>query len=143
MNDVRSIPLGACLLLAVTTAGAASHGRITIVTTGIEGTRGTVLVQLANSAADYDSDDDAFRHAEGKPIDGRVTVVFDDVPYGDYAVKAFHDENDNKKIDIGWRGPKERYGFSNGARGFMGPPRFDEARFSLDRAELRVEIELK
>jgi uncharacterized protein (DUF2141 family) len=140
---MRSVLIGVCALSIAATAGAASSGRVTIVTTGIEGTRGTVLVQLANSAADYDSDDDAFRHAEGKASDGRVTFVFDDVPYGDYAVKAFHDENDNKKIDMGWRGPTERYGFSNGARGFMGPPSFDDAKFPLDRAELRVEIELK
>ena len=140
---MRFFVLGACCLVVATTASAASQGRITIVATGIEGTRGTVLVQLANSGADYDSDDDAFRYAEGNASDGRATFVFDDVPYGDYAVKVFHDENDNKKIDMGWRGPTERYGFSNGARGFMGPPSFENAKFSLDRADLRVEIELK
>jgi len=140
---MRSVLIGICALFVAATAGAASSGRVTIVTTGIEGTRGTVLVQLANSAADYDSDDDAFRHAKGKASDGRATFVFEDVPFGDYAVKAFHDENDNEKIDMGWRGPTERYGFSNNARGFMGPPSFEDAKFSLDRVDLRVEIELK
>jgi len=134
--------IGTTALLAAT-GWAGETGRLTVVASGIEGAEGTVLVQLANSAEDYDSDDDAFRFAEVKPADGRATATFDTVPYGDYAIKIFHDENDNEKIDMGWRGPTERYGFSNGARGFMGPPSFDAAKFSLDRADLRVEIELK
>jgi uncharacterized protein (DUF2141 family) len=69
--------------------------------------------------------------------------VFKDVPYGEYAVKVFHDENDNLKIDIGWRGPTERYGFSNGARGIFGPPDFDDAKFAFDKPELKLEIALE
>ena len=135
--------VGVAVLLGVTTVGAGETGSITVVASGIESTKGTVLVQLANSAEDYDSDQDAFRFAEAKPSGGRATVMFEQVPYGDFAIKIFHDENDNKKIDMGWRGPTERYGFSNGARGLMGPPSFAAAKFTLATATLRLEIELK
>jgi len=131
------------IALLTAAAGAGGTGTITVVATGAASDRGTVLVQLANSAADYGDDKDAFRFAEVKPAGGRATVTFEEIPFGDYAVKVFHDENDNKKIDIGWRGPKEPYGFSNGARGLMGPPSFADAKVTLSAPTLRLEIALK
>jgi uncharacterized protein (DUF2141 family) len=134
--------MGLVALLA-TVVAAADTGTITVVATGTASERGTVLIQLANSAADYKDDKGAFRLAEIKPASGRATATFENVPYGDYAVKVFHDENDNKKIDIGFRGPKEPYGFSNGARGFMGPPSFAAAKVTLSAPTLRLDIALK
>jgi uncharacterized protein (DUF2141 family) len=134
--------VGLIALLAAA-AGAGGTGTITVVAIGAASERGTVLIQLANSAADYGNEKGGFRSAEIKPAGGRVTATFEDVPYGDYAVKVFHDENDNKKIDIGLRGPKERYGFSNGARGLFGPPSFSDAKVALTTPELQLEIALK
>jgi uncharacterized protein (DUF2141 family) len=131
------------VVLALAVVAAAESGTVEVVVTGLGSERGHVLVQLADSAADYDSDDDAFRHAAGKAKDGGATFTFEDVPYGDYAVKVFHDENDNQKVDMGWRGPTERYGFSNGARGLMGPPKWEAARFTLSQPALQVAIEAK
>jgi len=134
--------MGIVAVLAMA-AAAADTGTITVVATGAASERGTVLIQLANSAADYKDDKGGFRSAEIKPAGGRATATFEDVPYGDYAVKVFHDENDNKKLDIGLRGPKEPYGFSNGARGFMGPPSFAAAKVTLSDPTLRLEIALR
>jgi uncharacterized protein (DUF2141 family) len=135
--------IGLMALSAVSAAAAGETGTITVRVTGIGSERGTVLIQLANSAADYDRDDGAFRFAEAKAAGGRATFTFENVPYGAYAIKVFHDENDNRKIDIGWRGPTERYGFSNGARGFMGPPSFSDAKVTLSVSRLQLEINLK
>ena len=44
----------------------------------------------------------------------------------------FHDENANGKIDRNFVGiPKEGYGTSNDAKGFMGPPKYEDAKFEL------------
>lgn len=44
------------------------------------------------------------------------------------AVAAFHDENADGRLNRSGLGvPTERYGFSNNARGLIGPPRFEEA----------------
>jgi uncharacterized protein (DUF2141 family) len=134
--------LGLIALMAAP-AAAGDTGTITVVASGIESARGTVLVQLANSEADYDADDEAFRFAMLPAAPPRVTATFADVPYGEYAVKIFQDENDNKKIDMGWRGPTERYGFSNDARGLMGPPSFADAKVTLKSPTLRLAVELK
>jgi uncharacterized protein (DUF2141 family) len=44
-----------------------------------------------------------------------------------------HDENDNKKMDTNFIGiPKEDFGCSNNATGFMGPPKYEDAKFMLE-----------
>ena len=69
--------------------------------------------------------------------DGRsakVPMIFtiNNLPEGVYAISAYHDENENQKLDTGWFGiPKERYGCSNDAKGNMGPPKYEDAKFQL------------
>lgn len=49
-----------------------------------------------------------------------------------YAFKYFHDENDNEQIETTLLGiPAEGYGFSNNAKGFLGPPSFNKWVFEL------------
>lgn len=76
-------------------------------------------------------------------VDGAAQAVFSGVPPGRYAVKSFADENGNAKLDTNLFGlPVERYGFSNNARGRMGPPGFDAAAVEVvdDRS---ISFELK
>jgi uncharacterized protein (DUF2141 family) len=133
--------LAACALLVAWTATAEQQsGKITLVATGFESEKGEVLVQLVNSEQDYGDDSGGYRLATVKPRDGRATCEFESVPYGEYAIKLFHDENSNQKLDVGWTGPEERYGFSNNARGLMGPPPYEKVRFQLSSPELTLEI---
>lgn len=118
-------------------------GTLVMTAQGFESTDGHALVQLANSREDYEADDEGFRVARLKPADGKATTKFEDLPYGEYAIKIFHDENDNEELDIGWTGPEERYGFSNDARALMGPPDWDEAKFTLGEPEKTISIEVK
>jgi uncharacterized protein (DUF2141 family) len=67
---------------------------------------------------------------------GKASVTFGDLEPGDYAVSAFHDKNNNGRLDTGFAGkPTEPYGFSNDARGRFGPPKFEQARFRLDNSK--------
>ncbi|MGY0406803.1 MAG: DUF2141 domain-containing protein [Polaribacter sp.] len=75
-----------------------------------------------------------FRGTIVKIKDKKSVVIFKDLPAGEYAVSFVHDENDNKKMDTNFFGiPKEDYGCSNNARGFMGPPKYDDAKFQLTK----------
>ena len=63
---------------------------------------------------------------------GSVTYRYE-LPPGTYAIGIFHDANLNNRLDNYFFGvPREQYGFSNNARGFMGPPSFEDAAFSVD-----------
>lgn len=71
-----------------------------------------------------------------------AVVVFENIPDGEYAISLFHDENDNNKLDTGWFGiPKEGYGASNDAKGKMGPPKYEDAKFQLtDHKNMTIKI---
>ena len=48
----------------------------------------------------------------------------------------------NNRLDNYFFGvPREQYGFSNNARGFMGPPSFEDAAFSLEgKTEISISL---
>lgn len=69
-----------------------------------------------------------------------ATVVFKNVTSGTYAVSLFHDENSNEKLDTNFMGiPKESFASSNNAKGFMGPPKWEDAKFEVND-NLTIEI---
>jgi uncharacterized protein (DUF2141 family) len=78
-------------------------------------------------------------------IENRQAVcVFSGVAPGDYAVSVFHDENANGTLDRNFIGmPKEGVGASNDAAGKLGPPRFEDARFSYKGGQQTLTIHLK
>ena len=61
-----------------------------------------------------------------------------------YAIAIYHDENSNNKFDTFLSIPKEKYGFSNDAPVFLGPPEFEDAAFLLKKNEkIQIEISLR
>ena len=71
------------------------------------------------------------------------TCSFDPIPAGIYAVACFHDENKNGQLDTGLFGiPKESTVVSKHAKGFMGPPSFDKAKFSFSGAASTLDLRM-
>jgi len=72
--------------------------------------------------------------------DGKVTITFENVEPGEYAIMALHDENENKRMDFRENGmPLESYGTSNNIMAF-GPPLFDDAKFKIEKENLELNI---
>lgn len=70
----------------------------------------------------------------------KSTVVFENVPQGNYAIICFHDENENNRMDFDEnRMPIESYGLSNNKMNF-GPPEFQSAKFEVKSNALILEI---
>lgn len=71
---------------------------------------------------------------------GALRFVVRDLPPGQYAVNAFHDENGNGELDTNLFGiPTEGYGFTNDPKTTFGPPDFEDAAVDLgDASELAV-----
>ena len=69
-------------------------------------------------------------------------VIIDNLKEGYYAMAIYHDENSNNEFDTFLSFPEEKYGFSNDAAVFLGPPDFKEASFFLDAGDT-VEINIK
>lgn len=69
-------------------------------------------------------------------------ISFEDLQPGKYAVAAYHDINNNEKLDRNFVGiPKEPYGFS-GKKGF-GTPNFSRAQFTFGETDKSLIIKMK
>jgi len=121
-----------------------STGTIAVQVLGVQGTEGKVCVAIYDDADSYPDDDGHYKVGCSKIRDGKAFVVFKDVPPGDYAAFAFHDADGNGKIKKNFIGmPKEGVGASRGAKGFMGPPKFQDARFKVGLDKKFIQIKLK
>lgn len=141
-------PAAFAALVLATACLAQAEGTLTIVVSGAKNDSGVIRVALFNSPDSYSSDrntgEGAFKKAAVAIKDGGVKVSFDRIPPGDYAVKAFHDEDNSGRFVTGAFGiPKVEYGFSNNARGLTGPPGFDKARFHLEGQDREIAVRLR
>ncbi|MGY2133199.1 DUF2141 domain-containing protein [Hymenobacter sp. HD11105] len=72
------------------------------------------------------------------------TFVFEKLPKGDYAIAAYHDENNNGRLDTNLIGiPTEGYAFSNNPRTTMGPPSFAEAKVMVHHKRVQINLAMK
>ena len=93
--------------------------------------KGTLVVGLYSSASNFDNADVDPQYPKKIRVDQAVKVIiYDNLPTGKYAIKTYHDANENQKFDKSVIGlPKEQYGFSNNEMGVMGPPYFSQCAF--------------
>ena len=126
--------------LAAEKAGTAT---LTIHITGFENSKGVARVALINSKENY-SQNTPYKGFNTGIIDKEAIQTIPGLPRGEYAVKVYHDENENDELDTRIFGiPAESYGFSNNARGTLGPPEYEKAAFLLDSPEQEISIQIK
>ncbi|SCX81463.1 DUF2141 domain-containing protein [Flavobacterium caeni] len=108
--------------------------------TGFRTDAGNVKVGLYNNEDDFLRK--VFKNAVVDIKNGTASVTFKDLPKGTYAVSVYHDENNNGKMDKNtFHIPTEGYGTSNDAKGFMGPPKYEDAKFAVAK-NAKVNIKL-
>ena len=120
-------------LVALTAGADPPTAVLSVKVTSLRSDNGQVGCMLYGSAKGFPTDPSAAAQKRWCSIkDKTSTCGFDPVPAGTYAVACFHDENGNGKCDTGLLGiPTEGTVVSNHAKGFMGPPSFDKAKFSF------------
>ncbi len=145
----------AALMFLLVPGLPARAGDLKVTINDVRSTAGAIMIGLYDSTAGFDNaikhsseagllnDKDRLVGAALRAITGSQSIIFTHLPPGRYAVIAFHDENDNGRLDENpWGVPTEGYGFSNNAQGLLGAPSFDAAGVSLDGADASVAITL-
>lgn len=128
------------ILLAAALAQAT--GSITFEIGNVRNARGNVLVAVC--PRDKFLKEDCAYNGTTRARAGTVTVVVPNVPPGDYAAQAFHDENANENVDQNFIGiPKEGVGFSRDARINFGPPKWSSAHFIHQGAPSVMRVRLR
>lgn len=119
---------------------SAQNVKLTVAVSGLKNNSGTVKVGLYNSDGTFLKT--TYKSVASKIKDNNAVVIFDNLPAGEYAISAYHDENNNGKLDKNMMGiPSEDYAASNNAKGFMGPPAYKDAKFVLAK-DSKIEITL-
>ncbi len=131
---IRLATAAAALLLSAAPALAQTADNKVVLTFETGARTGMVMIALYDSAATFNGSGAGDRAVARTaiPASGRVVATFDNLPAGDYAVKAFHDVNGDGEMNTNPFGmPTEPYAFSNNAVGNMGPARWDRAHFAV------------
>ncbi len=103
---------------------------ISVKVNGLSSNEGKVFLAIYDTEEDFL--ENTFKGTTSSITNQTCEVIFENIPKGIYAISIFHDENDNGKMDTNFMGiPKEDYGCSNNASGFMGPPKWKDAKFEL------------
>ena len=115
-------------------SGAADSSQICTLRIHVDGLRnsnGVVGSILFKSPDGWPEDKNkSFRHGPTPiaPNERQATVVWDNLPPGDYGVAVIHDENRNARLDRNLIGiPKEGFGFANNPHVGLSAPSFQAA----------------
>jgi len=125
-------------------AGPASAARIIVTIDGLKSAQGNVFVGLYASPAKFLQGNQSDAQRKVRASTAPVSVVFDNLPPGTYAVGAFHDENANDHLDTNVLGlPVEGYALSNGVRAVMAKPTFQQAAFAVGNGDRPVGLHIR
>lgn len=108
----------------------------------INSSEGIIYVALYDSERNYLKE--AIYSKSAKATFGNIQIVFTDLPFGEYAISAIHDANENKELDKNFFGiPTEGFGFRDGEMGMFGPPSFDKIKIDWKGGRAQFEVPLK
>ncbi len=110
----------------------------------IDNSNGNIMILLCRTQEEFlgnaPSSFAFFFPAKKKSVTAKITI-----PEGIYAIKVFHDENQNKILDLNTSNhPTEKFGFSNNFFGRYGElPPYNEILRKVDKNNSFVKIHLR
>lgn len=119
---------------------SAQNSNLVVTVSGLKNNAGLLTVELYNAEGKFLKT--AFKTVSSTIKSNTATVTFIGIPKAEYTLMAYHDENNNKKLDKNFIGmPKEAVACSNNAKGFMGPPKYEDAKFTIS-ADSKISIKM-
>jgi uncharacterized protein (DUF2141 family) len=117
-------------------------------------TKGTLIVSLSNitktgkinvavyrEGGEFPDDKFIVKTQSGECKSGVCSFQFQDIPFGEYAIAIYQDENGNGKLDTGAFGvPTEPFAFSNNFKPRWGGPTFEKCGFKFEQDKQSVSI---
>lgn len=128
-------------LMIIPISAMMAQGSLEVTITGVKSDKGSIRVGL------FTEQDYLKTPVVGQVIKaakGSVTVRFESVADGTYAISVIHDANENGELDTNKLGiPREGFAFSNNAAGTLGPPSYEKAKIEIQGAPLKQELVMK
>ena len=126
------------IILFISGLVSAQNVNLTVSISGLKNDSGILQVGLFNSEGAFLKS--IYKGVSSEIKSNKATVTFLNVPKGEYAISVYHDKNKNGKLDTNFIGiPSEDFACSNNAKGFMGPPKYEDAKFDLNKVS-KIEV---
>lgn len=139
---IFTILILANLVIAQNQQDTLKTGNLTVKITNIKSSTGDVKIGLFNSETSFDGKEEKFKGITLIADNDTIRWSLNNIPFGYYAIKAFHDEDQDDDVDTKFGIPIEGFGFSNNPSIFSGAPSFDKAKFLFNADSMTVEIKL-
>lgn len=133
------------ILCASLWAGAAAEaGELRVNIEDIRNTNGLMRLALYDQPGLFPISGESYVISDVPIPDGGLSVLFSDLPPGEYALALFHDENGDNVFDKGFLGlPLEGFGFSNDAPVFFSAPSFSAAAVTVDGGLTTITVHMR
>ncbi|RDH82499.1 MAG: hypothetical protein DIZ80_09440 [endosymbiont of Galathealinum brachiosum] len=137
MDRVNHILMIVCVLILFSDVSYAEKNNIklTVNVSGAIADKGQLIFSLFNSEDDF-LKKPIIEIIEKVDSNGGGYFVVSLIYKGVYAVSIAYDEDNNGMLNTGFMGiPTELVGVSNNAKGFFGPPSFEDASFEINESQ--------
>jgi uncharacterized protein (DUF2141 family) len=126
-------------------ANANFNGKLSVEIDGLKNKEGQVCASIFASSEGFPSDRNRVLQKQCiKITETPLTINFDNLKAGSYAVAVFHDQNNDRILNTNTFGiPKEGFGFSRNPEIRTGAPKFSEAAFLVAGPNTNIQIQLK
>lgn len=127
-------------LLFISSILSAQNSNLTVTISGLKNNTGSLTAELYNSKGKFLKT--PYKTISSSIKSNSATITFTEIPNAEYTVMVYHDENKNGKLDKSFIGmPKEPVACSNNAKGFMGPPKYEDAKFTIT-SDYKINIKM-
>jgi uncharacterized protein (DUF2141 family) len=143
VKNISNFIAGSICFLFFTNSLAQQSGTLTVNAENFNNDTGKAVVSLFRKEDDIPKKH--FLQTSATIKNGKATLTFENLPYGDYALILFHDENDNSTLDHKLGFPNEPMCFSNNWKLslFSGMPNFEKLRFEFGINTPGIMVKLK
>lgn len=133
------------LLLLWLSPAPQTTNRLELEVIGAKTDNGKIQVLVFDSEQGYPDQVNLAIRSFSLPVKGGKSLLkIEDLKAGTYVICVIHDEDENGKLNTNAVGyPTEKYGFSNDAKGYFGPPSFSKAAFALSKEPKQIRIQLR
>jgi uncharacterized protein (DUF2141 family) len=139
MKKVKHIIATASLLAALISPNLLA-AELVVVVDNIKDVQGSLYVSLYNKETSFDANENPIKRQKVSVIKTTMSIKLSELPTGEYAVKTYHDVNDNGRLDFNGPIPAEPFGSSSKSKE-MAPPVYKDAKFTLDKKQ-QVQVHL-
>lgn len=136
-----------CLPIIGVAAEKSGDAELNVAVSNIRNNAGVIRIALYNSQQAYEAKDPsgsmAYRRAQLAIKQGEAMWKVQNLPYGVYGVKLYHDEKNRAKLTKSMVGrPTEGIGFSNNPKVTSHAPSFDEVKFTINQPKTTINIKM-